>query len=113
MAVDAPHATGPLGYVRFHGRNAATGEARAASASDRFDYLYSADELAEWRAPIERLSAQTERTWVMFNNCRYDYAPRNAVQMATLLGDVMAPRLDGGDEPEPEPGIGEQMGLEL
>lgn len=88
-------ATSPLGYVRFHGRNTATWRAQTASASDRFDYLYSPDELAEWKDPIRELADETERTWVMFNNCRYDYAPRNAREMAEVLGEMVAPRLSG------------------
>ena len=33
-------------YVRFHGRNAATWNKRGGGAAERFDYLYSEDELA-------------------------------------------------------------------
>jgi len=118
VGVDAPRLTGanvmppvtaatsPLGYVRFHGRNAGAWNARTASAADRFDYLYARDELAEWREPIRHLAEETERTWVMFNNCKYDYAPRNARDMAEILGDLVAPRLSGVDgtgEPAPDP----------
>ena len=91
-------ATSPLGYVRFHGRNAGMWNARTASAADRFDYLYSCEELESWDAPIHRLAEETERTWVMFNNCRYDYARRNARDMAEILGDIVAPRLAGVGE---------------
>ena len=105
VAVDAPDlpgghvmppigaATSPLGYVRFHGRNAGQWNARTTSAADRFDYLYSPDELQTWDDPIHRMAEETERTWVMFNNCKYDYAPRNAREMAEILGDLVAPRL--------------------
>lgn len=111
-------ATSPLGYVRFHGRNAGMWNARTASAADRFDYLYSPDELEGWSGPIHRLAEQTERTWVMFNNCRYDYAPRNARDMAEILGDVLAPSLEregeaaGGGEPwDEEPvRLGDEQG---
>ncbi|HET6350520.1 MAG TPA: DUF72 domain-containing protein [Coriobacteriia bacterium] len=100
-------ATAPLGYVRFHGRNRETWHARTASAADRFDYLYEPAELAEWREPIERLAEETERTWVMFNNCKYDYAPRNAREMAGILGDIVAPRADGALTGDPlEEGAG-------
>ncbi|HSK46474.1 MAG TPA: DUF72 domain-containing protein [Coriobacteriia bacterium] len=88
-------ATAPLGYVRFHGRNREMWHARTVTAADRFDYLYEPDELEEWREPIERLAEETERTWVMFNNCKYDYAPTNARQMAEILGDLVAPRESG------------------
>lgn len=113
VAVDAPQvatgtamppvtaATAPLGYVRFHGRNRSTWNARTVSAADRFDYLYEPAELAEWRQPVLDLAENTERTWVMFNNCKYDYAPRNAREMAEILGDAVAPRR--GDTPTGEP----------
>lgn len=135
VSVDAPQvgsamppvtaATGPNGYVRFHGRNRGMWNARTESAADRFDYLYEPGELSEWHEPIAQLASQTERTWVMFNNCKYDCAPRNAREMAEILGDVVAPRAghvptgdpaepgaappeSGGESPE---AAGEQMGL--
>ena len=37
----------------------------------------------------------------MFNNCKYDYAPRNARDMAEILGDVAAPRLPGSEQTGP------------
>jgi uncharacterized protein YecE (DUF72 family) len=113
VAVDAPSvesgramppvsaATAPYGYVRFHGRNREMWHARTATAADRFDYLYESSELEEWRVPIERMAEDTERTWVMFNNCKYDYAPTNARQMAEILGDVVAPRLGGAATGQP------------
>ena len=119
VSVDAPQlagssvmppvtaATARLGYVRLHGRNQGTWSARTASAADRFDYLYTTDELEEWRQPMLDLAESTERTWVMFNNCKYDYAPRNAREMAEVLGDLMAPRLDDeGGEAQTAEGMG-------
>lgn len=96
-------ATAPLGYVRFHGRNREMWHARTATAADRFDYVYEPDELEEWEAPIRELAEETERTWVMFNNCKYDYAPRNAREMAAILGDIVAPRSGGAETGEPVP----------
>jgi len=78
-------ATSDLAYVRLHGRNAKTWNARVGSAAERFKYLYTPEELSEWVAPIRRLQEQTETTYVMFNNCFGDYAPRNAQQMLSLL----------------------------
>jgi uncharacterized protein YecE (DUF72 family) len=82
-------ATSDIGYVRFSGRNAATWNARVPTAAERFRYLYDEQELKEWVKPICRLSEQTQTTYVMFNNCFADYAPRNARQMMSLL-DVVA-----------------------
>lgn len=78
-------ATAETAYVRFHGRNAATWNARTGSAADRFKYLYSTGELMEWVAPVRRLQEEADTTYVMFNNCFADYAPRNAQQMLSLL----------------------------
>jgi uncharacterized protein YecE (DUF72 family) len=78
-------ATSDLAYVRFHGRNAATWNARVGSAAERFKYFYSSEELAEWVAPVRRLQEQAQTTYLMFNNCFADYAPRNAQQMLSLL----------------------------
>jgi uncharacterized protein YecE (DUF72 family) len=78
-------ATSDVAYVRFHGRNAATWNARVATAAERFNYLYSEPELAEWVQPIQRLREDAKTTYVMFNNCFADYAPRNARQMMSLL----------------------------
>lgn len=81
-------ATSDIAYVRFHGRNAATWNARVATAAQRFNYLYSPEELAEWVEPIRSLGEQATTTYVMFNNCFADYAPRNARQLASLLDQV-------------------------
>lgn len=90
--------TSDWGYVRFHGRNRDTYYASTESAADRFDYLYTDDELGEWDGRIRDLASRTAQTYVMFNNCRNDYAPRNAGQLAAILGDVVAPRPQAPDD---------------
>ena len=60
--------TGPIAYVRFHGRNAATWNARGGGAAQRFDHLYEREELAEWVTPLEELAAAAERSYAFFNN---------------------------------------------
>jgi uncharacterized protein YecE (DUF72 family) len=86
--------TAPIAYVRFHGRNSATWHLEGGSAADRFDYLYEPDELREWEAPIRDLASNADTVFAMFNNCRYDYAPRNARDLAEILG-ATALRADG------------------
>jgi uncharacterized protein YecE (DUF72 family) len=80
VMVDAPHtgarnlvptvvaATSETAYLRLHGRNADTWNVRGRSAAERFDYLYSHDELAEWSEPLRELSSLSARTYAMFNN---------------------------------------------
>ena len=81
VIVDAPHIDGaknvaptvlaltsPTAYVRLHGRNADTWNKRGGSASERFDYLYSDEELQEWVGPLRELAGQAEQAYAFFNN---------------------------------------------
>jgi uncharacterized protein YecE (DUF72 family) len=63
-----PAVTARDAYVRLHGRNADTWSKRGGGASERFDYLYSDDELREWVEPLRELAGQTENAYVFFNN---------------------------------------------
>jgi uncharacterized protein YecE (DUF72 family) len=93
-------ATTEWAYVRFHGRNRDTWYAKGGTAADRFDYLYTESELDEWVPPIKRLASDAEETFVMFNNNKYDYAQRNAAEIATILGDlVVSPSGSTGETP--------------
>jgi uncharacterized protein YecE (DUF72 family) len=60
--------TSETAYIRFHGRNAATWNKRTGSAAERFDYLYTEDELGEWVSPLRELSGQSQNVYAMFNN---------------------------------------------
>jgi uncharacterized protein YecE (DUF72 family) len=68
--------TSPLAYVRLHGRNAETWNVRGGSASDRFDYLYTREELSEWVEPLRELGEKAEEVYVLFNNNRWSRAPQ-------------------------------------
>jgi uncharacterized protein YecE (DUF72 family) len=74
-----------LAVVRFHGRNAETWEKPGLSAAERFEYLYSEDELAEWVEPVRELAGQAAQVHVLMNNCYEDYGVRNAAQFADLM----------------------------
>ncbi len=63
-----PALTSPTAYIRFHGRNAATWNKRGGSAAERFDYLYSDDELREWIGPLRELAEGAEQAYAFFNN---------------------------------------------
>jgi uncharacterized protein YecE (DUF72 family) len=60
--------TAGLAYVRFHGRNATTWNVRGRTAAERFDYLYSEEELREWVEPLRELAARSEEAYALFNN---------------------------------------------
>ncbi len=59
--------TGSLGYVRFHGRNAARWWNHK-HAWERYDYTYSEDELREWIEKLRKLDSQAQKTLVYANN---------------------------------------------
>ncbi len=71
-------ATSGTAYVRFHGRNAETWNRRTGSAAERFDYLYSEEELREWVPRLKELAAETQTVYAMFNNNGRSAAPSPA-----------------------------------
>lgn len=75
--------TTELGYVRLHGRNAKNWWGRG--GGDRYDYLYSEEELKEWVTKITSMSQKARKTFVFFNNCHAGQAARNAGLMKDLL----------------------------
>ena len=92
--------TSPTLYVRFHGRNAATWNVRGRSAAERFDYLYSDEELAEWVEPLRELGGRAEAAYAFFNNNGRSadgsggfiaQAPTNAAALSRLLADAGVP----------------------
>lgn len=82
-------ATSDVAYVRFHGRNAATWEARAASSAVRFDWYYTAEEMAEWVPKLRELQNQTRAVHALMNTNRGDQGPANARLLARLLQEPL------------------------
>lgn len=77
--------TAPVAVVRFHGRNREMWSKRGATVAERFNYLYSPDELREWVRPVERLAYEAEEVHLLFNNCYEDKAVRNARELMQML----------------------------
>jgi uncharacterized protein YecE (DUF72 family) len=59
--------TTPTAYIRMHGRNAETWNRRGGGAAERFDYLYTAEELEEWVEPLRELAGEAEQAFVLMN----------------------------------------------
>jgi uncharacterized protein YecE (DUF72 family) len=78
--------TSSTGIVRFHGRNAENWEKKGISAEERFDYLYSDEELEAWLPEIRRMAEQAGRVHVIFKNKSHDYSIRNAGMFMKMLG---------------------------
>ncbi len=76
--------TGPLAYVRFHGRNYEKWFAHKESW-ERYNYLYSAKELEPWVDRIESM-AKNKDTFVVTNNHFRGQAIVNAGELKDSLG---------------------------
>lgn len=77
--------TSDTAYVRFHGRNAGTWNARGGGASARFDHLYADAELEEWVEPLRELARATSKAYAMFNTNADTQGPDNADRLRQLL----------------------------
>jgi uncharacterized protein YecE (DUF72 family) len=77
-------ATSDIGYVRFHGRNAAKWWQHE-QAYERYDYLYTEAQLREWLPKVQELAAKTRETYLFFNNHYMAQAVVNAQQLLGLL----------------------------
>ncbi|MDP9351942.1 MAG: DUF72 domain-containing protein [Chloroflexota bacterium] len=83
-----------LAIVRFHGRNAETWYKKGLkSSTERFKYLYTQQELAEWIPAVERVQQEAREVHLLLNNNYGNYAVRNAVDLLELLGQP-APQLE-------------------
>ena len=87
-------ATSEIGYIRFHGRNYRDWFREGAGRDDRYNYLYSDEELEEWVDRVRDLEKQTKKNFLIYNNHYGGKAVVNALQMkAKLTGKpVLAPR---------------------
>ena len=68
----------------FHGRNKEKWYNHD-EAWERYDYLYSDDELRAWVEPVRGMAARAGRTLVYMNNHRMGQAPQNADTFRHLL----------------------------
>ncbi|MDH3592717.1 MAG: DUF72 domain-containing protein [Planctomycetota bacterium] len=83
--------TGPLGYVRLHGRNADAWFDKRATVNEKYNYLYSETELKEWVEHVRRIVAETDSTYVITNNHFGGRAVANGLQLLKhLTGDAPA-----------------------
>jgi uncharacterized protein YecE (DUF72 family) len=96
-------ATHRVAYVRFHGRNVKTWNIKAEKSSERFNWMYRTEELAEWVPRLTELADAADEVYAMFNNNRDDFAPRSAVLLRGLLEEAGIPAAGGLEPPPREP----------
>lgn len=78
------HVTNSIGYVRLHGRNYDQWF-DADNRNDRYNYLYTEAELADWKEKVERIAHQAEVTYVVANNHFEAKSGVNALELKHLL----------------------------
>ena len=83
-------ATAPVGYVRLHGRNYEDWWREGAGVEARYDYLYTAAELAPWAERTRAVAAVAPETYVVTNNHYHGQAVVNAVMLESMLGGAPA-----------------------
>lgn len=105
--------TSSIGYVRLHGRNYQNWFRDQAVRDDRYNYLYSLNQLEPWITNIQEVARHTKETYVITNNHFRGQAVVNAleikatiearkVESPTPLFDVY-PRLAESAVPESDP----------
>jgi uncharacterized protein YecE (DUF72 family) len=79
--------TAPVGYIRLHGRRYDTwfSDDPKMPPSERYNYLYSQAELAQWAERIKVVAAQSDTTFVVTNNHFQGKGVLNALQLIHIL----------------------------
>lgn len=78
--------TAPVGYVRLHGRNHDDWFRETATRDDRYDYLYSEEELKPWVDKLDRMRDLAQDVYAITNNHFRGQAVVNAIEMQVLAG---------------------------
>ncbi len=79
--------TGAVGYIRLHGRRYDTwfSDDHAVPAHERYNYLYSAEELHPWTARARKVIEHARDTYIVTNNHFQGKAVVNALQLISIL----------------------------
>jgi uncharacterized protein YecE (DUF72 family) len=77
----------PVGYIRLHGRRYDTwfNDDPAMPAFERYNYLYSTEELAPWATRVRNESAQAQKVFAVTNNHYLGKGVVNALQLLSML----------------------------
>ncbi|NQT27708.1 DUF72 domain-containing protein [candidate division KSB1 bacterium] len=88
-----PVRTGPIGYVRMHGRNYKSWfppkNQEKVDGSARYDYLYDDDEIEEITGNVQQIADKARETYVVQNNHPRGQAITNAMQIRAALGEAI------------------------
>jgi uncharacterized protein YecE (DUF72 family) len=88
------HVTGPIGYIRLHGRNyenwftdhgPADRDSDSDNRNDRYNYLYKPSELEGWKEKIASIAERAQSTYVITNNHFESKAGVNALELKAMI----------------------------
>lgn len=109
--------TSSIGYIRLHGRNYQQWFRKEGNVLERYDYLYSRDELEPWMARIKEVAQKAKQTFVITNNHARGQSLVNAFEILAELEEERVtgpaklietyPRLAESVEPDDESAQGE------
>jgi uncharacterized protein YecE (DUF72 family) len=86
---DTKVTTSRFAYVRLHGRNDKNWFKKNAGRDQRYDYLYTKEELDEWVNRIKAMAETAEKIFIVTNNHYQGQAVANALQIKNkLTGDL-------------------------
>ena len=84
--------TSSIGYIRLHGRNYQQWFRKEGNVLERYDYLYSRDELEPWIDRIKEVAQKAKQTFVITNNHARGQSLVNAFE---ILADLEEERVPG------------------
>jgi len=85
--------TADFAYIRFHGRNKEKWFSEESNRDERYNYLYTEEELSSWVEKINNIRKKADRVFVMMNNHYLGKALVNACYLRTRLDNVELPPL--------------------
>jgi uncharacterized protein YecE (DUF72 family) len=79
--------TSPIGYARLHGRRYDTwfSDDPEIPSHERYNYLYSAEELRPWSERIRKVAERATKTFVITNNHYLGKGVVNALELISML----------------------------
>jgi uncharacterized protein YecE (DUF72 family) len=79
--------TSSIGYVRLHGRRYDTwfSDDAAIPSHERYNYLYSTEELAPWAKRVQKVAERSREVFVITNNHYQGKGVVNALQLISIL----------------------------
>lgn len=83
--------TSSIGYVRLHGRNYQQWFRKEGNVLERYDYLYSREELEPWLDRMKEVARKAKQTFVITNNHARGQSLVNAFEILAELEEQRVP----------------------